>query len=734
MEKDLENSKSAQRKDNFLDTQLSSFAYDSVKRTLYCTTGQPTDLETLKDGSKVAEVVQFQIGLPQKEATQIADSIVEDTKENIDQEQVNGNQKDEESAKFCVPETLRFSRGLSDQDISPSGLTAVCKSKDTEKFSLYYSNITFKRGIHYWEIICPISCSGIEFGVKNKETNEVIWVAFRTTTSRIVGMRLDLESCSLNFWLNGRSQLKRNQSIGKGEYYLLIKMKNYGNTVILNPFAQLNQENIYLPQTLVLSAAEKNLILNAYGDSVDRKSRPASKKKVISQIEPKESPTEPPTELTPDDVPEEGKAQSIKMFDDKQSQNNAKEEQKNQNTKSSKSEMEFAQNYQNLLRIYESVKSSSGSDNFSPASTLKWKTIDYTDKVLWVDGERLKVNTRAEDGLFDISPALLMSEQHEGKVKLLLTKEDTLSMITLTNWKALFAQVTNSDEKECIEHFLQAVEASKSYRFIGKVTVVIEIELIVAKVAINTLLQSATHAFNSIREVFMKMRKEAILKGVSIQLDSVLTSIEIRDDYFFVQNPSVVNILKLFAVVLSLQEQVWLATKVDTSWIDPAVIERVTSRTQTAYGRLASFVSWPSDQLHPVKLSEAGLVNTSDQLIKLNHYLEYGTPIEEDVLKWVETEGKNLTHYLQTRFPNNLMIKGYPAINVPLYKTINYHPPWMHTSNVGNEEHDFTPKEITDICTPKFSEFLMSANSEDGSVCIWNSQLHLFLVGRLNFK
>ena len=182
-----------------------------------------------------------------------------------------------------------------------------------------------------------------------------------------------------------------------------------------------------------------------------------------------------------------------------------------------------------------------------------------------MDREKLKVSTRDQDGHFDISSTLLMSEQREGRIRMLLTKEDTLSMITLTNWKALFAQVTNSDENECIEQFLQAIEASKSYCFAEKVTVVIEIEIIIAKVAINTLLQSATHAFNNIREIFLKMKNEAILKGGSIQLDSVLTPDEISDNYFFVQNPSVINILKLFAVLLSLQEQIWLATKADTS-------------------------------------------------------------------------------------------------------------------------------------------------------------------------
>lgn len=94
--------------------------------------------------------------------------------------------------------------------------------------------MSFKAGIHYWEIICPISCSGIEFGVVNKVTNDYISAAFRTTTPRVVSMKIDFESMSLSFWLNQR--LKRTQSIINGDYQLLIKMKNYGNKVILNPF------------------------------------------------------------------------------------------------------------------------------------------------------------------------------------------------------------------------------------------------------------------------------------------------------------------------------------------------------------------------------------------------------------------------------------------------------------------------------------------------------------------
>lgn len=113
---------------------------------------------------------------------------------------------------------MRFCKAHSSDEISVSGLTAVCRSKDHDKVSQYYSNVSFKSGIHYWEVICPVSCSGIEFGVVNKDTNDWVSSTFRTTTPRVVGMKIDFESMSLSFWLNQR--LKKTHSILKGDYQL----------------------------------------------------------------------------------------------------------------------------------------------------------------------------------------------------------------------------------------------------------------------------------------------------------------------------------------------------------------------------------------------------------------------------------------------------------------------------------------------------------------------------------
>jgi len=281
-----------------------------------------------------------------------------------------------------------------------------------------------KSGIYYWEVICPISCSGIEFGIKNKETNETICATFRTTTSRVVGMQLDLTSQTLKFWLNGRQQEKRNQSFSKGEYYLLIKMKNLGNTVILNPFAQLNEETMYLPNCLLLTKEERNWMLTTHnakqilhtGISKTEES-PIPKGKPTT---PKKSGKSKDGKSDTDDVPDEGSAQKIKYSDEFQSKSVLSVD-KLEDTDSG-----FDQNYARLLNIYESVKQDKNIDDAPALSSLKWSSIDYTDKVLTVGETELKVLTRDSDGKLDLSATLMMTLRNSGSNHLVLSKQDML--------------------------------------------------------------------------------------------------------------------------------------------------------------------------------------------------------------------------------------------------------------------------------------------------------------------
>jgi hypothetical protein len=726
MEKDLSLKQTTHPKSIDINGNLSSFAYDSLKKTLYWSDDSPQALENLKEINHFENIVEISI----KSATNHSEEekIYELPKKSIEMKSISFSEKNKISPQYINVDTLRFCRTLSSDQISPSGLTATCGSNDTDSFWNYYSNITFKRGIHYWEIICPIACSGIEFGIKNRETNEIIWATFRTTTPRVVGMQLDLTSQTLKFWLNGRPQVKRNQSFSKGEYYLLIKMKNCGNTVILNPFAQLNEENSHLPNSILLTKEEKYCILSAYESISKQKSKPRKEKEL-----PKIQTTQGEHKSDSDNVPEEGETQKIKPSETSQSKS-----QLNEVTKSSDEEVdvesEFAQNYEKLLFIYESVRDDKTSLAEINADHLKWSTVDYTDKVLSIGKSWLKVIARNQEGNLDLLLSLIQTLKNSEKNHLILSKQDMMWLLKQTNWKRVNKFLTSTDERSWMSTFIEAWKNLQRYKLSENITLVLEIEFIPAKIVIDAILKWATEAYEEMQSIYQKMKNESILQGSSVIIQKQKINQDESNSYFYEDSWSLIKILQLISVLLSLQEQLWISSMSVQSQIDSSLLEKCTSRTQSAYGRLSSFTSWPSSQVHPIKLSEAGLVNTSDQHIRLNHYLEYGTQIEEEALKSTQNEGNSLSDFLQSKFPNNLMVKGYPSINVPLHKTINLFPPWKHTSDVDQEKNCFVEKEITDLWVPKYSEFLISANSEDGSAWIWNSQLHLFLAGRINFK
>ena len=128
-----------------------------------------------------------------------------------------------------------------------------------------------------------------------------------------MGVRLDCENNTLNFWLNERPQPKRNLSITKGDFLLLIKMKNYGNTVILNPFANLGDKNISFPQKLLLSPQERNYLVNSKDNKLVEAPKTETVEDTNTEIteDNKTEAKEGSEEAGADEVPEEGKAQQI---------------------------------------------------------------------------------------------------------------------------------------------------------------------------------------------------------------------------------------------------------------------------------------------------------------------------------------------------------------------------------------------------------------------------------------
>lgn len=62
---------------------------------------------------------------------------------------------------------------------------------------------------------------------------------FRTTTPRTVGIELNMDKHTLNFWLNGRFLKERSKKLPEGQPWTpTIKFKEAEYFVIMNPFGQ----------------------------------------------------------------------------------------------------------------------------------------------------------------------------------------------------------------------------------------------------------------------------------------------------------------------------------------------------------------------------------------------------------------------------------------------------------------------------------------------------------------
>jgi len=101
------------------------------------------------------------------------------------------------------------------------------------------SSIGFSTGIHFCEFFAPISCMNLQFGVIKKgwkpgSIDLSDFQSFRTTTPRLIGLKLDLTQMSMKVWLNGIYQDNKKKdlkklAVGGGPYYFAVLIKDIGN-------------------------------------------------------------------------------------------------------------------------------------------------------------------------------------------------------------------------------------------------------------------------------------------------------------------------------------------------------------------------------------------------------------------------------------------------------------------------------------------------------------------------
>jgi hypothetical protein len=165
-----------------------------------------------------------------------------------------------ESMHFCADQA---GSGI---QLSSSGLTASMTVNSTHVAA---ANIGFSSGVHFWEIICPISCANIGIGIvrkgweKQKANDFCEFATFKTTTPRVVGVQLNLETFHLNFWLNGRYQEAKGKRIVPEKWFPAIRLTNVGTSVILNPYASMPHVNAptNMLENLKANIASSNLEL-----------------------------------------------------------------------------------------------------------------------------------------------------------------------------------------------------------------------------------------------------------------------------------------------------------------------------------------------------------------------------------------------------------------------------------------------------------------------------------------
>lgn len=82
--------------------------------------------------------------------------------------------------------------------ISETGLTVEA----TDKSQKAVCNISMSEGVHYWEFICPIRTSGIQFGVTTKGVEPLmVTQSFHSSTERTVGVELNFETGEVRYFI-----------------------------------------------------------------------------------------------------------------------------------------------------------------------------------------------------------------------------------------------------------------------------------------------------------------------------------------------------------------------------------------------------------------------------------------------------------------------------------------------------------------------------------------------------
>eukprot|EP00826_Nyctotherus_ovalis_P049551 TRINITY_DN6001_c0_g3_i1.p1 TRINITY_DN6001_c0_g3~~TRINITY_DN6001_c0_g3_i1.p1 ORF type:complete len:944 (+),score=265.08 TRINITY_DN6001_c0_g3_i1:159-2990(+) len=118
--------------------------------------------------------------------------------------------------------------------IGHSGLS-LSTTSGSGKYKRIRLSQSFDSGVHYFEVVCPVSCTGVGFGVED-EKGTSFSLKLRTTTPRVVGILIDLEQYKMALYTDEQlDNSVKEQWLSPGTWTPFVKIKSAGNVVMLNP-------------------------------------------------------------------------------------------------------------------------------------------------------------------------------------------------------------------------------------------------------------------------------------------------------------------------------------------------------------------------------------------------------------------------------------------------------------------------------------------------------------------
>jgi len=650
--------------------------------------------------------------------------------------------------EFCPPESLRFVPNQKSQQllISPSGLMVLSKqSSKSGENPLIYTNYGFSTGIHYWEILCPLSCTNLKIGVVKMEDKKLTveeMNVFRTTTARTVGLLLDCEKKTLQFWLNGKEQTGRAKTLTDGYWLPAVRMSGIDNCVILNPYGQYPQFTVpYSCLTQAYSAEILNQDLESYFSNFF----------LVTQLKDNtQSTINTTTPILEEYIPKDtstGKDYSValvKVLDAEKFKKDAEEakvpilgaedmaKMLKLSEKTTHSDLLVkcirVREEQGLIKANKAINGETFKNNLeNPDEEInRCEYLPYTDKLLLMGKNSLKLISREDDekigfankqGSIGSMRLFSVPKTLKDTVKLHLNLLEAQALIQKLNWAGLI-EAYSPQASEHILAFLLTMTQSTAKK---NEDLFISIAYFDAKKAVDLIMKAVLRSMSYFETSSSLL--DTVQKRLAFHPLPSLPPIGTDPDPL--KSLSLEDLNMLISILAKIDEQLWCITTSESCGDEIRALWDVReSRVHTAYGRLSSFLTWPSPGA--ISLAEAGLINIGDKRPQLQHFMETGIEVDNALTHDQKTRSE-IWSILEKSFPNNRMLRGEPSINVPLSVTLRYMPPVVHT-NPENEVQNINYFE-----QHPDSHFVLTG-SEDGSVNIWNTRFRIFKALSTNFK